>query len=912
MAVPSHIAGDQDTDPVETREWLDALAGVIATEGPARAAYLVRKQIEFARVNGVVQSFHVTTPYINTIPVEYQAPLPGDAEIEHTIRAYTRWNAMMMVLRANKDTNVGGHIASFQSAATLYDTGFNHFWHAPHEHHGGDLLFIQGHSSPGIYARAHLLGRLSDEQLDNFRQETDGKGISSYPHPWLMPDFWQFPTVSMGLGPIMAIYQARFMRYLQDRGLVQTEGRKVWAFLGDGETDEPESLGAIGMAGRERLDNLIFVINCNLQRLDGPVRGNGKIIQELEGEFLGAGWNVIKLVWGTRWDALFARDKKGVLMKRLGEIVDGEYQTMKARNGAYIRQVLFNTPELQALVADWSDDDIWALNRGGHDAHKVYAAFHAAVNHRGAPTVILAKTIKGYGMGHSGEAQNTTHQQKKMAVEDIRHFRDRFNIPVTDEQLEDLPLVKFSSGSKELEYMRARRQALGGYLPQRRTAAPVLPVPTLDAFDVLLKATTEGREISTTMAFVRLLNILVKDKQIGQHIVPIVPDESRTFGMEGMFRQLGIWSQVGQLYTPQDQDQLMFYKEDKHGQVLQEGINEAGAMCDWIAAATSYATHGVQTIPFYIFYSMFGFQRIGDLAWAAADMRSRGFLLGGTAGRTTLNGEGLQHEDGHSHLFSAGIPNCISYDPTFAYELAVIIQDGLRRMVAEQQDVYYYITVMNENYAHPAMPEGAAEDIIKGMYLFRGAETAAVHPDDKRAAKNKAPLGEAKSPCVQLLGSGTIFREVIAAADLLKTDWQIDSDLWSCPSFTELAREGGDVQRWNMLHPSDTQRVSHVEHCLAGTVGPVIAATDYVRLFAEQIRPFVQKVGRHYTVLGTDGFGRSDTREKLRHFFEVDRYWVTLAALKALADEGVIPAATVLQAIEKYGLDINKPNPLAA
>lgn len=912
MAVPSHITGDQDTDPVETREWLDALAGVIATEGPARAAYLVRKQIEFARVNGVVQSFHVTTPYINTIPVEYQAPLPGDAEIEHTIRAYTRWNALMMVLRANKDTNVGGHIASFQSAATLYDTGFNHFWHAPHEHHGGDLLFIQGHSSPGIYARAHLLGRLTDEQLDNFRQETDGKGVSSYPHPWLMPDFWQFPTVSMGLGPIMAIYQARFMRYLQDRGLVQTEGRKVWAFLGDGETDEPESLGAIGMAGREHLDNLIFVINCNLQRLDGPVRGNGKIIQELEGEFLGAGWNVIKLVWGTRWDALFARDKKGILMKRLGEIVDGEYQTMKARNGAYIRQVLFNTPELQALVADWSDDDIWALNRGGHDAHKVYAAFHAAVNHRGAPTVILAKTIKGYGMGHSGEAQNTTHQQKKMALEDIRHFRDRFNIPVTDEQLGDLPLVKFAPASKELEYMRARRQALGGYLPQRRTAAPVLPVPTLDAFDVLLKATTEGREISTTMAFVRLLNILVKDKQIGQYIVPIVPDESRTFGMEGMFRQLGIWSQVGQLYTPQDQDQLMFYKEDKHGQVLQEGINEAGAMCDWIAAATSYATHGVQTIPFYIFYSMFGFQRIGDLAWAAADMRSRGFLLGGTAGRTTLNGEGLQHEDGHSHLFSAGIPNCISYDPTFAYELAVIIQEGLRRMVAQQQDVYYYITVMNENYAHPAMPEGAAANIIKGMYLFKAAEnTATATPSsDKGATKNKTPLGDAKSARVQLLGSGTIFREVIAAADLLKTDWQIDSDLWSCTSFTELAREGGDVQRWNMLHPSDTQRVSHVEHCLAPTVGPVIAATDYVRLFAEQIRPFVQKVGRHYTVLGTDGFGRSDTREKLRHFFEVDRYWVTLAALKALADEGTIPSATVLQAIKKYGLDINKPNPL--
>lgn len=892
MSIPQNPSHEHDIDPVETREWLDALSGVIANEGTERTAYLVRKQIELARISGVSQPFHALTPYINTIPVSAQAPLPGDQEIEHTIRAYTRWNAMMMVLRANKNTNVGGHIASFQSAATLYDTGFNHFWHAPHEGHGGDLIFVQGHSSPGIYARAHLLGRLSDEQLDGFRQETDGKGISSYPHPWLMPDFWQFPTVSMGLGPIMAIYQARFMRYLEDRNLAQTAGRKVWAFLGDGETDEPESLGAIGMAGRENLDNLVFVINCNLQRLDGPVRGNGKIIQELEGEFRGAGWNVIKVIWGTRWDALFARDKKGILMQRLGEIVDGEYQTMKSRNGAYVRSVVFNTPELQALVADWSDNDIWELNRGGHDIHKVYAAFHAAANHKGEPTLILAKTIKGYGMGQSGEAQNTTHQQKKMAMEDMRIFRDRFHIPVSDEQLEELPFVKFAEDSKELAYMRARREALGGYLPQRRTDAPALTTPALSAFDALLKATSEGREISTTMAFVRLLGILVKDKHIGQHIVPIVPDESRTFGMEGMFRQLGIWSQVGQLYTPQDQDQLMFYKEDKHGQVLQEGINEAGAMCDWIAAATSYATHGVQTIPFYIFYSMFGFQRIGDLAWAAADMRSRGFLLGATAGRTTLNGEGLQHEDGHSHLFSAGIPNCISYDPTFAYELAVIIQDGLRRMVAEQQDVYYYITVMNENYAHPAMPEGAAEDILKGMYLLKSAI--------KKSSKN---------PCVQLLGSGTIFREVIAAADLLKEDWQVESNLWGCPSFTELAREGSDVQRWNMLHPTDTPRISHIERCLAPTTGPIVAATDYVRLFADQIRPYIHP-GRRYTVLGTDGFGRSDTREKLRNFFEVDRYWVTVAALKALADEGTIPNTKVLEAIKKYGLDVNKPNPM--
>ncbi|MCC7006905.1 MAG: pyruvate dehydrogenase (acetyl-transferring), homodimeric type [Ottowia sp.] len=914
MAASPNTPNDQDIDPIETREWLDALSGVIGAEGTARAAYLVDKQIEFARVNGVNQPFAATTPYINTIPVNCQAPLPGDQDIEHTIRAYTRWNAMMMVLRANQNTNVGGHIASFQSAATLYDIGFSHFWHAPTAEHGGDLLYIQGHSSPGIYAHAYLLGRLSDEQLDHFRQETGGNGISSYPHPWLMPDFWQFPTVSMGLGPIMAIYQARFMRYLQDRQLAQTANRKVWAFLGDGETDEPESLGAIGMAGRERLDNLVFVVNCNLQRLDGPVRGNGKIIQELEGAFRGAGWNVIKLIWGTHWDALFARDKQGILMQRLGEIVDGEYQTMKARNGAYIREVLFNTPELKALVADWSDEDIWNLNRGGHDVHKVYAAFHAASEHSGQPSVILAKTIKGYGMGNSGEAQNTTHQQKKMAQDDIRLFRDRFKIPVNNEELEQLPFVKLAEDSKELAYLRARRQALGGHLPQRLTTAPVLPVPALSAFDALLKATGEGREISTTMAFVRLLNILVKDKQIGRHIVPIVPDESRTFGMEGMFRQLGIWSQLGQLYTPQDQDQLMFYKEDKHGQVLQEGINEAGAMCDWIAAASSYSTHGVQTIPFYIFYSMFGFQRIGDLAWAAGDMRCRGFLLGGTAGRTTLNGEGLQHEDGHSHLFSAGIPNCISYDPTFSYELAVIIQDGLRRMVAEQQDVYYYITVMNENYAHPAMPEGIEQDILKGMYLFKKAsehnadKTASSTPSTHKAASQNTL--DKRTPCVQLLGSGTIFREVIAAADLLKSDWNINSDLWSCPSFTELAREGSDAQRFNLLHPTDAPRITHIEKCLSTTTGPVIASTDYIRLFAEQIRPWVQRAGRPYTVLGTDGFGRSDTREKLRHFFEVDRYWVTIAALKALADEGTIPATQVAQAIKKYGLDINKPNPI--
>jgi pyruvate dehydrogenase E1 component len=893
-AVPEQKNGSNpiDVDPIETKEWIDALNGVIQKEGVDRAAYLIDEQISHARVNGVVQPFHAETPYINTIPVEKQAKLPGDQEIEHRIRSYTRWNAMALVLKANKDTNVGGHISSFQSAATLYDVGFNHFWHAPSDQHGGDLVFVQGHVATGVYARAYMLGRLSEEHLLNFRQEVDGKGISSYPHPWLMPDFWQFPTVSMGLGPIMAIYQARFMKYLQDRGLAKTEGRKVWAFLGDGETDEPESLGAIGMAGRENLDNLCFVINCNLQRLDGPVRGNGKIIQELESEFRGAGWNVIKLIWGTHWDALFARDKKGILMKRLGEIVDGEYQTMKAKNGAYVRKIVFNTPELEALVADWSDEDVWNLNRGGHDPHKVYAAFHAAANHKNQPTVILAKTIKGYGMGGSGQGMNIAHQAKKMNIEDIKAFRDQFKIPVPDDKLEELPLVKFEEGSPELNYMRERRMELGGYLPQRRTKAESLDVPKLEAFAPLLEATTEGREISTTMAFVRLLNIVIKDKAIGKRVVPIVPDESRTFGMEGMFRQLGIWNQLGQLYTPQDHDQLMFYKEDKHGQILQEGINEAGAMCDWIAAATSYSTHGVPMLPFYIFYSMFGFQRIGDLAWAAGDMRSRGFLLGGTAGRTTLNGEGLQHEDGHSHLWSAAIPNCISYDPSFAFELAVIIQDGMRRMMTDQDDVYYYITLMNENYAHPAMPKGAEKDILKGMYQLTS-------------------VGDAKAKLkVQLLGSGTIFREVIEAANLLRDDWGVASDIWGCPSFTELGRDWNAVSRENMLNPASKPVLSHVETLLKDKLGPVIAATDYVRMFAEQIRPAIQNIGKRYTVLGTDGYGRSDTREKLRHFFEVDRRWITVAALKTLADEGQIEHQKVAEAIKKYGLDPKKPNPM--
>ncbi len=885
----SKITGQNDIDPAETKEWIEALQAVLEHDGSERVHFLIEQLVAVTRNAGFDIPFSANTAYLNTIPVAQQAQFPGDVTIEHRIRAYVRWNAMMMVLRANKHTNVGGHIASFASAATLYDVGYNHFWHAPSDQHDGDLIFTQGHLTPGDYARAFLLGRLTLEQMDNFRQEVNDKacpepsrrGLPSYPHPWLMPDFWQFPTVSMGLGPIMAIYQARFMRYLQDRGFADTSGRKVWSFLGDGETDEPESLGAIGMAGREKLDNLIFVINCNLQRLDGPVRGNGKIIQELEGEFRGAGWNVIKLVWGQRWDALLARDKDGLLAARMMSCVDGDYQTFKAKDGAYVREHFFNTPELKAMVSDWSDRDIYELNRGGHDPVKVFAAFHAAVHHKGQPTVILAKTIKGYGMGDSGEAQNISHQQKKMSPSSLSNFRSRYALPVTDEELNDLPYLSFPEGSKELAYMQKRRSELGGHLPARRTKSYALDVPVLSDFKPLLEASGEGREISTTMAFVRLLNILAKDKNIGKRIVPIVPDESRTFGMEGMFRQLGIWSQVGQLYTPQDADQLMFYKEDKHGQVMQEGINEAGGLCDWIAAGTSYSTHNVPMIPFFIYYSMFGFQRVGDLIWAAADQRTRGFLMGGTAGRTTLNGEGLQHEDGHSHLMSATVPNCVSYDPTYSYELAVIIQDGLRRMYVDQEDVFYYITVMNENYTHPAMPKGVELDILKGMYSF------------KKSAKKKGPR-------VQLLGSGTIFREVEAAAELLSNDWGVEADLWSCTSFTELARNGQSCERWNRLHPTETPKQSHVAHCLANTQGPVIAASDYTRAFAEQIRSLISAP---YTVLGTDGFGRSDTRENLRRFFEVDRHHIAIAALKSLADLGQFEAAKVDVAIAKYGIN---------
>ncbi|TXM77303.1 pyruvate dehydrogenase (acetyl-transferring), homodimeric type [Methylobacterium sp. WL69] len=880
----------RDLDPVETQEWLDSLDGVLDVDGPERAHYLIEQVIDGARKKGAPVPYSANTAYLNTILPQNQDPHPGDRAIEHRIRSAIRWNAIAIILRANKDSSeLGGHIASFQSAATLYDTGFMHFWRGANADHGGDLIYVQGHSSPGVYARAFLEGRLTEEQLLGFRQEVGGKGLSSYPHPWLMPDFWQFPTVSMGLGPLMAIYQARFLRYLHHRDLAKTDGRKVWAFMGDGEMDEPESLGAIALAAREKLDNLVFVINCNLQRLDGPVRGNGKIVQELEADFRGAGWNVIKVLWGSGWDALIQKDTTGTLARLMEECVDGQYQDFKSKSGAYVREHFFGKyPETAALVADWTDDDIWRLTRGGHDPRKVFAAYSAASKHKGQPTLILAKTVKGYGMGESGEAQNITHQQKKMGEAVLRQFRDRFQIDLTDDQLKEIPFIRFPEGSPEHRYLMARREALGGPLPLRRQKSQALEIPPLSAFSAQLKETA-GREISTTMAFVRILNTLLRDKNIGKRIVPIVPDESRTFGMEGMFRQFGIFSQVGQLYRPEDANQLMYYKEDKNGQMLQEGINEPGAMSSWIAAATSYSHSDAPTIPFYVYYSMFGFQRVGDLAWAAGDMRARGFLIGGTAGRTTLNGEGLQHEDGHSHLISSTIPNCVSYDPTFSYEVAVIVQDGLRRMYAEQEDVFYYLTVMNENYEHPGMPEGAEAGIIKGMYLFRegGPETT-------------------KGKRVQLLGSGTILREVIAAAALLEQDFGIASDIWSCPSFTELRRDAMAAERWNLLHPLEDKRLSHVETCLSGRTGPVVAATDYMRLFADQIRTWVP--GR-YRVLGTDGFGRSDYRARLRDFFEVNRHWVVVAALRSLSEDGVIPAQTVADAIAKYGIDTDRPAP---
>jgi len=878
----------KDIDPEETREWLEALESLLEIEGVDRAHFILEQLIAKARKSGAYLPYSANTAYLNTIPPSREERSPGDPGIEWRIRSLVRWNAMAMVVQANrKNSELGGHIASFGSSATLYDVGFNHFFRAPTEKQGGDLLFVQGHSAPGIYARAYLTGRVTEEQMINFRQEVDGKGLSSYPHPWLMPDYWQFPTVSMGLGPLMAIYQARFMRYLENRGLQKPSDRKVWAFMGDGEMDEPESMGAIDLAAREGLDNLIFVINCNLQRLDGPVRGNSKIIQELEGAFRGAGWNVIKVIWGSYWDPLIARDTTGLLYKRMEECVDGEYQAYKANDGAFVREHFFGKyPELKAMVANLSDEDIWRLNRGGHDPHKVYAAYAAAVKYKGQPTVILAKTVKGYGMGEAGEGQNITHQQKKMGEESLKQFRDRFNLPISDDKIADAPFYRPPADSPEIQYMIERRKQLGGFFFGNFRKPPPLTIPPVSVQNKLLEGTGD-REISTTMAFVRILGVLLKDKNIGDLIVPIVPDEARTFGMDGMFRQLGIYSCVGQLYQPVDADQVSYYREDIKGQILEEGITEAGAYSSWIAAATSYRNHGMYMIPFYIFYSMFGFQRIGDLAWASGDMRSRGFLLGGTAGRTTLAGEGLQHQDGHSHLYASTIPNCVSYDPAFAYELAVIIHDGMKRMYAQDEDVFYYITVMNENYTHPPMPENCAEGILRGMYKFSAGKKKKLH--------------------VQLLGAGTILREVIAAGELLAQDFNVSADIWSVTSFNELRREGLDTHRWNMLHPDRPARMSYVAESLKDTGHPVVAATDYMKIYADQIREFVP--GR-YSVLGTDGFGRSDSRKQLRKFFEVDRYYVTVAALKALADAGSIPAQTVTDAIIKYGIDPEKPNPV--
>ncbi|WP_218243668.1 pyruvate dehydrogenase (acetyl-transferring), homodimeric type [Comamonas fluminis] len=888
-------------DQQESREWMDALSAVIDREGADYAHKLIEELLEHARQSSVDMPFSANTGYVNTIEADQEEKCPGNLEIEGRLRAYMRWNAMAMVVKANRihppeGGDLGGHIGSFASLANMFAAGFNHFWHAENENHGGDCLYIQGHVSPGIYARAYLEGRISEEQLLNFRQEVDGKGLSSYPHPKLMPDFWQFPTVSMGLGPLMAIYQARFLKYLHARGIANTENRKVWVFCGDGEMDEVESLGAIGLASRENLDNLVFVINCNLQRLDGPVRGNGKIIQELEGEFRGAGWNVIKLLWGKGWDELLAKDKDGVLKKIMMECNDGDYQAMKANDGAFVRKNFFGRdPRALKMVEHMSDDEIWNLRRGGHDSQKVYAAFAAANGHKGQPTVLLVKTVKGFGMGKVGEGKNNVHQTKKLSDEDIKAFRDRFNIPIPDSQIADIPFYKPADDTPEMRYLHERRKALGGYLPHRRQQADEqFTAPTLDTFKAILEPTPEGREISTTQAYVRFLTQLLRDKNIGPRVVPILVDEARTFGMEGLFRQVGIYNPHGQQYTPVDKDQVMYYREDKAGQILQEGINEAGGMSSWIAAATSYSHSNRVMIPFYVYYSMFGFQRIGDLAWAAGDLQARGFLLGGTSGRTTLNGEGLQHEDGHSHILANTIPNCITYDPTFAHEVAVIMQDGLRRMVQNQENVFYYITLLNENYPMPGLTEGTEEQIIKGMYMVKPGQ--------------KVPESGLR---VQLMGSGTILRESFFAQELLEKDWGVAADVWSCPSFNELTREGQEVDRFNMLHPMETAKVPFVAQQLAAHPGPVVASTDYMKAYAEQIRPYMPK-GRTYKVLGTDGFGRSDFRAKLREHFEVNRHYIVVAALRGLADEGKINATTVAEAIKKYGINVDKINPLHA
>ncbi len=879
----------QDVDPIETKEWLEALGSVLTEEGKDRVAFLIEQITQKAREAGCLTGGTLQTGYVNTLDKDTETSFPGDVEMEKRLLAFIRWNAAMIVIRGGKvDPDLGGHIGTYASAAMLYEIGFNHFWRATNEQQSCDLLYIQGHTTPGIYARSFLEGRLSESQLDHFRRESTGEGLSSYPHPWLMPDYWQFPTVSMGLGPLQAIYQARFLRYLEARGLQQVTDRKIWCFCGDGEMDEPESLGCLSIAARENLDNLIFVVNCNLQRLDGPVRGNGKIIQELESIFKGANWNVIKVVWGSAWDRLLEKDTTGLLKKRMEEVVDGEYQNYKAHGGAYTREHFFGKyPELAALVKDMSDDEIAQLPRGGHDPRKVYAAYAQASEHKGQPTVILAKTVKGYGLGEAGEALNTAHNTKKMNVEQLKQFRDRFDIPVSDDFIANAPFCRPAPESAEMQYLLAKRKALGGLLPERRVEADeTIEMPALSVFEPVLKGSGE-REASTTMMFVRLLTLLTKDKAIGKRVVPIVPDEARTFGMEGLFRQLGIYSSAGQLYTPVDSKQVMFYKEAKNGQILEEGINEAGSFCSWIAAATAYSTHNVTMIPFYIFYSMFGFQRIGDLAWAAGDSRARGFLIGGTAGRTTLNGEGLQHEDGHSHIMAGTIPNCVSYDPTFGYELAVIIQNGLERMYVNKESVYYYLTVMNENYVHPSMPEGVEAGILRGLYLL---------------AKNEKKTKFS----VQLLGSGTILNEVIAAAQLLEQDFSVSADVWSATSFNELSRDALEVERWNRLHPTDKPRVPYVTQCLEDTKGPIIAATDYIKQYSNQVRAFVP---RRYVTLGTDGFGRSDTRKNLRSFFEVNRYHIVVAALKALADDGEIEQGQVVKAIKQYDIDNDKPDP---
>lgn len=878
-----------DLDPVETREWLEAINSVIEQEGVERAQYILQRLSSKVTETGAQLPYAINTPYRNTIPTSQETRMPGDLFMERGIRSLIRWNAMAMVMRANiKDGTLGGHISSFQSAATLYDVGFNYFFRGRSEEHKGDLVYIQGHCAPGIYARSFLEGNLHEEQLDKFRQEVDGDGLSSYPHPWLMPDYWQFPTVSMGLGPLQAIYQAHTMKYLHNRNLSESSDRKVWCFTGDGEMDEPESQGAIALAGREKLDNLIFVVNCNLQRLDGPVRGNGKIIQELEGSFRGAGWNVIKVVWGRMWDPLLEKDKLGLLQQRMDEAVDGEYQNYKSHDGAYTREHFFGKyPETLKMVEDLTDDDIYRLNRGGHDPYKVFAAYAAASAHKGQPTVILAKTVKGYGMGPAGEAQNITHSVKKLEIEALKKFRDRFDIPLPDSDLEKVPYYRPPADSPEMRYLHERRKELGGSLPSRKPDFEALTVPGIDSLEAVTKGTGK-REISTTMAFVRVLSALIKDKEIGKRVVPIVPDEARTFGMEGMFRQLGIYSSAGQLYEPSDSSQVMYYREDIDGQVMEEGINEGGAFAAWLAAATSYTNNDYPLIPFYVFYSMFGFQRVGDLCWAAGDLQARGFLIGGTAGRTTLNGEGLQHQDGHSHILAGTVPNCVTYDPTYGYELAVIIQHGLQEMYVDMKAKYYYITVMNENYVQPAMPKGCEEGIIKGMYLLK-----------KNSKKSSRKV-------VQLLGSGTILREVIEAAAILKADFDVDADVWSATSFNELRRDGLITSRWNMLHPEETPRQSFVEECLEGTKGPVVASTDYMKSYADQIREFISGT---YTVLGTDGFGRSDTRERLRHFFEVDRYFIVVAALTALVEDNVVDVGQVAAAIKKFGIDPEKVNP---